>query len=446
MQREGPSGPSFFRNTGMKKILVLSHMPTRDDVVDVMLTQELGKHAVSWKVSVLDYIRGHCLSIKPDIVVFPEIRCEYTRDMVKQLHEWGVVVVQKRCEMGVTAESDIDAETHRAVFGNWQIGGYIDLDLVWGPRFGEMVARHTDISGDKIKVVGALGFDQYFIPPPPVEEPDGKTVLFAGGFGYADRQAIYSIPEAKLGEAIHTNSVADDRSRRHFFIELIKGFRKRFPDWTFKVRPHPGESGTAYNKALGEDVEFLANMPAVAALRNVDVVIHTGSTMAFEAHLLDKPTLNFRNTSLDTLVGSVAPTYACAEDLLDAFAVMDTTKSNADLEVIDRLKRDYYGPIDGKAHKRAAEAILALPARPTTYPREWPKDEIKYQSKGVHASVDKWFCAACLNLWFGDKGRDLLKCPYCGIPCVVHVPRKDENAILSLQKVSDGVNPPKDNV
>ncbi len=402
----------------MKKIIVFSHIPTRDDAGDSVLVAELNGPAMAWKFSVLSHIRNAILTIKPDVVVMPEMRCEYTRDVARQLHEWGVVVVQKRCEMGITAESEIDEPTHNAIFGNWPVGEYIDLDLVWGPKFAEMVAANTNIPESKIKVVGSLGFDQYFIPPPPVPLPDGKTVMFAGGFGYADRQAIYAIPEIEPGDPSHITSVANDRNYRHHFIELIKAFRDRFPDWRVLVRPHGGEGAVAYKQALGEDTEFIANGATVAAITGVNTIVHTGSTMAYEAHLMNKPTFNFRNTSLDKLVGAIAPTYHEIDALLDAFAGVDVDRSNADLDVVAHLERDYYGQPDGKATERAAAAILSLPDKKAAYPAKWPVDEVKYLTKGAYVDIAKWFCGVCMNVWYGDKSRDLLKCPYCGMPCI----------------------------
>ncbi len=432
----------------MKKIIVFSHIPPRDDAADAMLRLELSKDAMVWKFSILTYIRDIILHIQPDIVLLPEIRCQYTRDLAKQLHEWGVTVVQKRCEMGITAETELDEVTTRALFGNWQAGEHIDLDLVWGPRFAEMVAEKTDISEDKIKVVGALGFDQYFIEPPPVEPPDGKTVLFAGGFGYADRQAIYAIPEACQGDDLHVRAVVDDRNRRHGFIKLIAAFKERFPDWKVLIRPHPGEIGTEYTKLLGNDTVFACNSYALVALHQADVVIHTGSTMAIEAHLLDKPTLNYRNTSMDVLVGAVAPTYDEIDGLLDAFTAMDTTKSNADVGVIRDLEDRYYGPMDGKAYIRAAEAIMSLPDKTPSYPDKWPKDEVKYPTTGTYPYASRWRCSACMNEFAGERGRDLLQCPYCGIPCINATLQKEKEheRLSQMQKVPDGVNPPKDNL
>ncbi len=431
----------------MKKIVVFSHIPTRDDAADSMLLVELNKAAIAWKFSVLSQIRSTILTIKPDIVVMPEMRCEYTRDVAKQLYEWGVVVVQKRCEMGITAESEADGATHDAVFGNWQIGEYIDLDLVWGPKFAEMVAENTNIPESKIKVVGSLGFDQYFIPPPPVPPPDGKTVMFAGGFGYADRQAIYAIPEIKPGDPAHVTSVANDRNYRHHFINLIKAFKERFPDWKVLIRPHGGEGSVAYQQALGEDTDFIANGATVAAITGVNAIIHTGSTMAYEAHLMNKPTFNFRNTSLDKLVGAIAPTYYEVDALLDAFAEVDVGKSNANLDVVTRLERDYYGQPDGKATERAAAAILSLPHKEPAYPTEWPVDKVKYLTRGVYVDIAKWFCGVCMNVWYGDKSRDLLKCPYCGMPCInLNYAKGSGDQNVQMQKVSNGVNPPQDNI
>ncbi len=400
-----------------KKILLLSHLPYRDDVVDVMIKKALedAGHVV-FKVSALGQTRGEILLIQPDIVVFPEVRCESTRDMAELLTKWGVKVVQRRCEMGISKETPMSEELKACLYGNFPAKDYIDLDLVWGPRFADMLVENKVMEREKIAVVGGAGFDQYFIIPPPVKRAEEKTVMFLGGFGYADRNALYAIPEAKPNDKIHAESVGMDRNRRKNFIGLIAEFKKRFPQWKVLIRPHPGEFATEYKNRLGPETEFFINSSAVEAIEVADVFVHTGSTMAYEAHLKNKPSLNFRNTSLDEVVGAVSPTYDDAAGLLAAFAELKLGETNADAEVIKKLEQDYYGEVDGKAHKRIATAILSLEIkRQAVYPKEWPADELKYMTPGVMPFVEQWGCSQCQKMYFLLPGRETVKCPWCGI-------------------------------
>ena len=145
-----------------KKILLLSHLPARDEMVDVMLANSLTSEDASvWKYPMLGRCREAICLIKPDIVILPEIRLEYTRDIAKWCKSWGIKVVQRRCEMGVTAETPMDDELERCLFGNLDYCSHIDMDLVWGKSFADMLIAHGEPK-EKIKVIGGIGFDPYF--------------------------------------------------------------------------------------------------------------------------------------------------------------------------------------------------------------------------------------------------------------------------------------------
>jgi len=406
-------------NSVVKKILLLSHIPPRDDIPDNLIKKalEASGHLV-WKQSVLSYTRGVILLLKPDIIIFPEIRCPATVDTVKLLHQWGAKIVQRRCEMGITAESEMSEELSRAMFGNWPIKDYVDLDLVWGKKFADMIVKAGAMPRGKIKLIGGIGFDQYFIPPPPIKRDKRKTVLFATGFGYADRNPVYAIPEALPEDNIHVDLVSNDRAYRDRFGNLIEAFLRLYGDeWKVLIRRHPGESWDYYKRRFENRAEDDTFGPAVASLNLCDVLIHPGSTMAYEAHLMNKPSLNFRNTNLDTLVGAIAPTYQNVGEMLDAFEeAAGLGKSNADPKIIERLNRDYYGTVDGKAHQRAADAIAKIKIGKTNYPDQWPKDEPKYLTPGVYPMVAGWRCGQCGNSYnVIDINRETVKCPYCGI-------------------------------
>lgn len=397
--------------------MILSHLPGRDDVADIMLGNELSKlGCMVWKYPALGQQRLAICLIKPDIIILPEIRLEFMRDLAKQCKEWGIRVVQKRCEMGATEETfkaQSTDELERCLFGNLAYQDYIDLDLVWGPKFASMVEAHGTPK-EKIRVVGALGFDPYFLDKPQVVPYKKNRVLFAGGFGYADKNAMYAIPEAKPGEKIHIDLVKADRENRAEFMQLIEAFIQRYPDWEVFVRPHPGELYMAYQKVFGDKIKPACEMPALVAIQMVDITIHPGSTLALECHLVNKPSLNFRNTNLDVLVGAIAPRHDNIESLLEAVHYTELGTSNARAEALNKLD-EYYGPIDGKANRRAAEEIVKLPISTTNIPNEWPEDTVRYLTKGVYTGLEYWRCATCGHECFSDPGRDTAKCPFCGI-------------------------------
>ena len=95
----------------MKKILLLSHIPQRDEIPDMMLARSLTSEDVCvWKYPILGDSRNAICLVKPDIIILPEIRLEFTRDLAKLCQSWGIRVVQKRCEVGISRESNLDKD------------------------------------------------------------------------------------------------------------------------------------------------------------------------------------------------------------------------------------------------------------------------------------------------------------------------------------------------
>jgi surface carbohydrate biosynthesis protein len=418
---QGGWPPNTLRGTNImsqpKKILILSHIPTRDEMGDVMLANYMAcKDACVWKISILGKCKDAICLIKPDILVLPEIRLEFTRDVAQQCKSWGVTVVQKRCEMGVSTETEMDEQLERCLFGNLEYAPYIDMDLVWGQEFANQLIAHGEPE-EKIKLIGGLNFDSYFAHDIQVAKGEKKRILFAGGFGYADSSPLYCAPESKPGEKINAVLVGEDRTRRAAFIDMMGKIMDKFPEYEYGIRPHPGECLSAYTKVYSGRLVPVANMVTPVALSWADIVIHPGSTMAFEAHLMNKPTFNYRNTNLDAVVGRIAPLANTPDDMIELLSKVELDKSNANPDTIKDLER-YYGVVDGKAHQRAGDLILDLKCGKTAIPNEWPKEELKYPTQGVFTDLLEWTCTSCDGHFHSQRMRNTVKCPYCGIGCV----------------------------
>ncbi len=410
----------------MKKILIFSHNPLRDTEPDRLLLEALDKKGfMVFFAHYLQRDRVTVLSVRPDIVILPEIRCEYTLDFARQLKAWGVQIVVRLCEVGITSPSvkNIDDEYRSAIFGNWDYSDCVDLMLAWGPRTKELQMRYGHLPEDKIVPVGGLGFDPYFAPRPlsPMLKPDyKKIVLFATGFAYAERNPEYSMPEAKPEHGIHKRVVERDAAGRKVWLEGMEKFHTRFSDnWSMAVRVHGGERQETYLQPMKGKLMSIPGLSTCLALQGVDAVIHCGSTIAFEAHLCNLPALNFANITPDALVADISPACNTIEDLIEDFSKLDLSKSNANPWAVAELKHKWYGPVDGKVAERAADAIAALPDGKALIPNAWPAvpTEARYLTPGVTLSQAQWACASCQKLFFTAPDREMAKCPYCGIAC-----------------------------
>ncbi len=420
----------------MKKVLIFSHNPLRDTEPDRLLLEALEKKGfMVFFAHYLQRDRVTVLSVRPDIVVLPEIRCEYTLDLARQLKAWGIQIVVRLCEVGITSPSvkNIDDEYRSAIFGNWDYSDCVDLMLAWGPATRNLQVKYGHLPEEKIVAVGGLGFDPYFATRPlsPMLKPDyRKIVLFATGFAYADRNPEYSMPEAKPEHGIHKRVVERDAAGRKVWLEGMEKFHARFSkNWNMAIRVHGGEREETYLEAMKGKLMAIPALSTCLALQGVDAVIHCGSTIGFEAHLCNLPALNFANITPDVLVASVSPRCDTVDELIDQFADLDLSKTNADPWAIAELKSKWYGPVDGKVAERAADAIAALPEGKALIPNAWPAapTEAKYLTPGVTLSQAQWVCASCQKPFFTAIDREMAKCPYCGIACCRFVAPEKKN-------------------
>lgn len=413
----------------VNKVLMLSHLPSRDDIIDTLLVQELAKKRnMVWKGSVLANAREQICSLKPDIVIMPEIRCPFTARMTNLMTEWGIQVVIKRCEAGAN-ETMLNAmpECDRiTLFGQYPYEAA--LEIVWGDEFANILKRERGLKN--VKAVGALVFDPYFLPKPPIEkEEDKPTMLWATGFVYADRHPDYCAPEVPMGDPRHRKWWRQCREGRWKYIDAIKELYIELKDqWHFAIRLKPGESPQDYQALLGNSVKFCLNEPTVASLMRCDLVIHAGSTMAYEAHIMGIPTISYwgypvigyEGKTEEYLPLHIAPQTQTMDELGIAIAMTPLGKSNANLDIIKQLETEYYGKVDGKAHKRAAAAINQVKIKPTKIPDMWPEDPKGSWPivKDVFPTIETWNCNACHKPFFVLPGHDMRPCPQCGVSLV----------------------------
>jgi len=411
----------------MKKIILFYSLPQRDKAIDELLAnklrRELESRGEAGEVRVAPFLpdnRAHILYYKPDIIVIPEARCEYTVDLAEQCMKWGVRVVAKRTEGGASwgAWEKMEEAERATVIGAWPYD--VDLEIVWSERFKELLAKHGYLPEEKIFAAGAFPFDPYFEYPPAERTWTKPRVLFATGWGHADRQPEYNVPEAPPDSPIHKDAYERHSKGRAKWIEMMDKFISKFGDkYDYFLRLKTGEAPLAYQQALGGRVKIILPCYTYLAIDNCDVLIHAGSTMGIEAHLRNKPALSFCG-SINQVPGydypNVSPDYDDVDELIEAFEKLDMSKSNADLDNLKVLEREFYGKIDGKACERAAKKILDLEVRPTCIPEQWPESKKTYDTPGVYKFVEGWVCEACKKQCFNTiLGREMIKCPHCGI-------------------------------
>lgn len=413
------------------KIAIYTLTPQRDRYIDGLLAEKLRQYG--HEVLVRAYIYGARESIcyeEPDVIVHPMVGGEYKMDTVKKCKEWGVKVIVRRGEAGQGVEqfNALDDNRRKIILGNWDYKPYVDLELVWGQEFGNILIDNGKIEASKVKACGAFAFDPYFAPDCKRAKKTGKKViLFATGFSTADSMPGYCETGLPEGSDYHEELHKIHCDARDVWLDAIDVLAENFSDiWDFELKVRPGESVRVYTEKVPSSVTIHAEgAPSSEVLRGVDVLVHSGSTLAVEAHLLGIPSFNFCNVNPDPLLSRVSPMLESYRELEFHLARVNTLQSNINEGVYNELQEHLYGKIDGKACARAAEYInnFILFSNSedfkTTMPTTWPK-EAKYLVKGSGIHLEqcegdtRWSCPCCRNIFWGKK-EGIYNCPYCNM-------------------------------
>ena len=408
------------------KICILTLTTQRDLFIDNMLANELRK--LGHEVNVRCYIHAGLEAVtyeKPDVVIHPMVGGIYKMDFVRWCKKWGIEVIVRRGEAGIGRQQfdQLDDNRKTIYLGQWDYSPYVDLELVWGQEFAWLLAELGHIPANKLKVCGAFAFDPYFVERPKVPKlPHNKTILFATGFSTADCSSEHCETGLPEDSTYHAEIASIHRLARDEWIDAIKELTKWFSDdWAFELKVRPGELTTEYRKKLPPEVKIHPQSSSSSeVLRNVDVLIHSGSTMAIEAHLLGIPSFNFHNVNPDPLLSKISPMLTNYREL--EFHIARAMRvSNIHEDVYYELQDHLYGKIDGKACYRAARYIhdhISSKQIKTKIPDVWPKIA-KYHKdkKTIHLKAKKgdvhWICPCCRSVYWAKPAITVTKCPYC---------------------------------
>lgn len=413
------------------KILILYLTSQRDRDIDGLLGRHL--KGLGHEVHVHPYMDAGRQSVpymKPDVVVHPFPGGQYKVDFIRKCKEWGCLVVIRRGEAGVSLRTfmSLEPEEKKLILGNWPYDDYVDLELVWGAEFRNILVQYGHVAKKKMQVCGAFAFDFYFLPSVRRTRNRQKTVLFATGFSTADSHPDYCEIGLQKDSPYQQQTYEKHRAGRDTWIEAIRKLYEQFKTvWKFTLKIRPGERTNEYQEKLGDIVEiYPETYSAAQALCNTDLLIHSGSTMAMEAHLLKMPSVNFCNMNPDPMLANLAPRVENWQELIPFFQDADLDNTNVNWSVFYDLRNHLYGEIDGQACRRAAVAIHNLTVvnkgkLQKNIPDTWPMESL-YLVEGVildkpdfSEHKPRWFCPACKGIWWTNDDIFIIDCPWCGM-------------------------------
>jgi surface carbohydrate biosynthesis protein len=396
--------PPAARGSG-KRILILVAYKQRDLFIDLMIKywlEQMG-HEV--------FVRAHenipensILEILPDAVVWGPKITMYQMALGQFATERNILSIIRRQEGGQSKESWNGLSPSQK---NWWLGirdytAVVDFEIVYSQEYADILGSEGHIPRDKCAAVGNMIMDPYFIPRidralPSKEEfcsrlgldPRKKIMLLASRWAHADGTPQRVLPEALSKPGQTSDSIPEvmevyeeHKEARNNWLGAIKRlYAEKGADWNFILKPHPCEKNDPYiNYFEAHDIHVPVTGGYMLEILNyVDLLIHSGSSSAMEAHYLGIPTLAFwLPEKYDFPIARLVPRANTYEELDRLIMETALGRSNADPEVIALLERgDYHGRMDGKACLRAAHLIDMLVRQHKTRPFRYPQDRYK---------------------------------------------------------------------
>ena len=325
----------------------------------------------------------------------------------------------------------------------------IKLELFWSSDEADYVELFCG-PNHKIVAVGAFVTDAYISGNLQKSEDFCKkhgldsnkpTILLSSPWGLLD------IDSDKMGHS--STPLINDQEACTAWLKMVGEVQEEVREThNILVTLHPGVlESVQYSELTSKyGISVDTKSTAVELLSNCDFLVHSGSTMAIEMHLLDKPSFQFGDiNSLEmsdgnwwhrknTTISMVSPFFNNGREISEAIK-KSNGKSNADLDVIKKLENGRYGLMDGKATIRAACEINKLKGK---FKINWPKPTRDQSTAIAFDAIEKYFmtpiCSVCNErFWFvSQQYLDRIKnefnlsspllvpnsfaCPFCGSP------------------------------
>ncbi len=392
----------------MAKFLILTASPTRDEIVDILIKEELEKfgHQVSvrpclreGRSAIVDELNKLILGEEnpfiPDTVVVPPIRNPYSRDLVAVLKNWGLGVVSRHTEPSCDMKDfekivgqDKKDKTSRAmeILGRYKYE--VDCELVWSKDEAEILntKRKYDF---KTHSVGALTVDAYMRQDKidkykNIEEfrkkfnfDEKPVLLVCSAWGFVD-----TAPDLHIDEV---NEAKKDIEGMNRHLEMIKKLDVLRKDWNILVTTHPGVIQEPYQDVCKKmSIPLDTESTSFYLKVHVDAFIHAGSTMAIGAHFLNKPAYQFGDINTknannwwadpESAISRISPYFKTPEELIEAINSYKP-ETNANSESLKELEEGRFGLMDGQATVRAAAIIDKVRGQ---FKFCWPKSSMDY--------------------------------------------------------------------
>ncbi len=249
----------------------------------------------------------------------------------------------------------------------------------WGQTMASFLVEHNFYSDSQVRVTGAPRMDFYSSPwrkaaeatSPARHMADGPLALVCGSFPFAnprfrtpEEQFRLRVEATGLDPVLVQGEFDKDQAGLAAFIDLTRDVAQARPDVTFVYRPHPFERIETYQEAFGALPNVHINGDGLVEgwiLRASVTIQPADCTTGVEAAIAGVPSLIAGWVPGECVEAVQAVSDSCS-DLDELLRRLDDGLASGygrGTRRVNELVHSLFGPLDGRAHERVADEVVA---------------------------------------------------------------------------------------
>lgn len=349
---------------------VVDH-PARDLGGLVLTAATLAQTGVACHLVPLNLAQGQLWALAPDLVVL-----NYARPgnalLAQALLDAGIRIAVLDTEGAAWEDCDAYCEL---LWKDPALLGAVSVACLWGPALARHLVTKGLLTEAQVAVTGCPRFDFYHPrwrrAAANVRTGTRPCLLVNTNFSFSNPRFAsaarnWEQMERELGLSADRLAALRDAETHalHGMISLARNLAHDFPDCDVVLRPHPFEDPAPYQAGCrdGEGVTVDGSGSIQARLLQARAVIQRSCSTAAEAAMAGVPTLSPQWLPAPLLIPfAEAVSIPCGtyDDLRAELRQLISARIDpaAQTRVAERVLPDWFGPLDGQAHQRVADAI-----------------------------------------------------------------------------------------
>lgn len=303
--------------------------------------------------------------------------------------KWFKKCVQKEFKIVALDEEGLvtfDAETYRQLRVSPGAMSSVDCFFAWGEEQMSIIKPAIGSFANRIAVTGNPRFDllsSRFRPffrkkVKSINDEYGRIILINTSFSFGNstnsyqglQQTFSQYPIAKERPEFFDGWLNEQQRIMRSFQEVLPEIRRRYPEHTIIIRPHPSEQIETWRNICRDysDTYVIRDGGVVPWILSADVLVHWNCTTAIEAFLLNVPAIAYRKSCSGNYaqpLPNIVSFHALSEDEL--FQQIDSAVQGKLVETTEtklkknQILRQYVASVDGElASEKIAEIVFRL--------------------------------------------------------------------------------------